>query len=330
MIRLNNRLDPPDRFLQHVQLGMRQPEKLLGLARSGQRPEPLPTSSGHDDGNALHCYHSERAEAQYPSSMPTKARERAKTYPVEELVERLEAVYGETPYTVRFDPMEELVCCILSQHTSDANSFPAFARLRAAYPTWEEVVDAGPEKIADVIRAAGLANQKSKGIIRCLQEIKKRTGDYSLEHLRSMPMLEARDWLVSLPGVGPKTASIVLCFALGMEAIPVDTHVYRVSWRIGLIPEGIGETKAHDLLLRVVPAKYAFRFHMACIHHGRATCKAPLPICAKCPVTHMCRWYREGGARRALPASRQGMRNEVQSHRPEGDATNGDATAEPS
>ena len=230
--------------------------------------------------------------------MPSGARAKLKTKRVEELVPRLEAIHGETPYVARFDPTDELVSCILSQHTSDANSFPAFFRLKQKYKSWGKVVAAGPEKIADVVRSAGLANQKSKSIINCLLEIKCRTGDYHLDFLKDMPLRQARDWLVSLPGVGPKTASIVLCFALGMPAIPVDTHVYRVSWRLGLIPEGIGENKAHDLLLDIVPPHLAFRFHMALIHHGRAVCKAPLPKCDECILKDECKWYLSGGPKR--------------------------------
>ena len=198
----------------------------------------------------------------------------------------------------RFDPMEELVSCILSQHTTDASSFPAFTKLRETFSDWHDVVDAGPERLADVIRGAGLANQKSKNIIGTLALIKERTGDYSLESLRALSTIEARSWLMSLPGVGPKTASIVLCFAMGREAIPVDTHVYRVSWRLGLIAEEVGENKAHDLLMKFVPGDLAFRYHTALIQHGRMVCKAPLPLCEACPVTDRCRWFKVGGPRK--------------------------------
>jgi endonuclease-3 len=222
------------------------------------------------------------------------------------VVDRLEAQYGRAQVTDRSDPVEELVACILSQHTSDANSVPAFERLHAKYPDWQDMVDAGEAKVADVIRAAGLANQKAKSIISCLKEIKTRMGEYSLEHLRTMPMIEARDWLTSLPGVGPKTASIVLCFSLGMESIPVDTHVYRVAWRIGLIGEKTNAVQAHDELLKVVPPGLAFRFHMALIEHGRQVCKAPTPLCEKCVVTDLCRWFWQGG-----PAKTKKMRKQV-------------------
>lgn len=211
------------------------------------------------------------------------------------LVERLELAYGAPRFISRFDPMEELVSCILSQHTTDAKSFPAFTRLRESFPAWQDVVDAGWEELAKVIRNAGLANQKAKNIIGSLEEIRTRTGEHSLEVLRAMSMPEARAWLQSLPGVGPKTASIVLCFSFGMGAIPVDTHVYRVAWRLGLIKEGIGEPKAHDALLKRVPAEYAFRFHTTLIQHGRLTCRAPLPRCEVCTVQDLCPWLAKGG-----------------------------------
>lgn len=223
--------------------------------------------------------------------MPQAAPSRRRRFPVTELVARLEEAYGRPRMISRFDPMEELVSCILSQHTSDANSFPAFTRLRETFRDWERVAAATPAELADVIRGAGLANQKSKSIQACLAEIKGRTGDYSLEVLRDLPMDEARKWLISLPGVGPKTAAIVMCFAFGLPAIPVDTHVYRVSWRLGLILEGIGEAKAHDELLHIVPGDLAFRFHVALIQHGRKVCRAPKPHCEQCSVTDLCRWY---------------------------------------
>jgi len=211
------------------------------------------------------------------------------------LTKRLEAAYGKPPKMPRFDPMDELVSCILSQHTSDANSFPAFYKLKAKYPTWQQVVSAGPEKIATVIRNAGLANQKSKSIISALKEIRRKNSEYSLDNLKKLKPNEAREWLEELPGVGPKTASIVLCFSLGMDVVPVDTHVFRVAWRIGLIKKEVGEAKAHDLLQKKVPKGLSYRVHMAFIAHGRAACKAPLPHCPQCPVTDQCAYFKKGG-----------------------------------
>lgn len=207
------------------------------------------------------------------------------------LVDELEILYGKSRRIARFDPMEELVSCILSQHTTDATSFPTFTRLRETYADWGDVVQAGPEALAGVIRKAGLANQKSKSIIGALSAIKERYGAYSLEPLRQMDLLQAREELMALPGVGPKTASIVLCFSFGKGAIPVDTHVFRVGWRLGLFEKKIGEGKAHDVLLSLVPADLAFRFHVALIQHGRKVCRAPKPSCSECPLRSSCAYF---------------------------------------
>lgn len=228
---------------------------------------------------------------------------------VRETIESLEAIYGKPRMINRFDPMDELVSCILSQHTSDANSFPTFTRLKEAYPEWQDLLDAGRENVANTIRSAGLANQKSKSIVECLEQIKQKTGGFSLDFLRDLPMVEARAWLMDLPGVGPKTASIVLCFSLGMEAIPVDTHVFRVSWRLGIIDQAIGESKAHDALLKVVPEGFSFRLHTSFIQHGRMTCKAPLPICESCVLSDRCNWYKVGGPEKRRNELMRGRKN---------------------
>lgn len=223
---------------------------------------------------------------------------------IERLLSDLETLYGRPRFVPRFDPVEELVSCILSQHTADANSFPAFTRLRETYPDWQAVVDAGPEAVAEVVRQAGLANQKARSIVGALKAIRERVGSYSLDHLRDLPMEEARAWLMDLPGVGPKTASIVLCFSFGMGAIPVDTHVFRVGWRLGLYDRKIGEAKAHDALLRLVPPGLAFRFHTTLIQHGRHLCSAQKPTCDRCPVRDRCAWFLSGGPESAARPKR--------------------------
>lgn len=226
-----------------------------------------------------------------------------------DLIEALEARYGTADPHPRYEPVDELISCILTQHTTDATAFPAFDRMKARFPSWEQVVAAGESEIANLIRTVGLANQKARNILACLREIHARNGGYHLENLQTLPPLEARSWLMELPGVGPKTASIVLSFAFGMDVIPVDTHVYRVSWRLGLISEGCGENRAHDLLLDLVPGRMAFRYHVALIRHGRETCKAPIPLCEACNVRGSCAWLKSNGPakrRKEMSANRKG------------------------
>ncbi len=188
--------------------------------------------------------------------------------------------------------MEELISCILSQHTSDSNSFPAFTRMRATVPSWEETAKMPVDALADIIRGAGLANNKAKLIQACLNEIHARLATFSLDFLEELDEDAARQWLLSLPGVGPKTAAITLSFALGRHAIPVDTHVYRVSRRLGALPLGVSENDAHPLLEKWVEQGDAFRYHVLLIQHGRKVCKAPTPDCGACPLTDICKAYR--------------------------------------
>lgn len=215
--------------------------------------------------------------------------------PIGEALDRLETIYGRPRMINRFTPMDELISCILSQHSSDANSFPAFTHLVSNTSGWAEIESMPVEALSDLIRGAGLANQKAKNIQGTLRMIRERHGDYSLEPLRALSTDAARDWLESMPGVGPKTAAIVLCFAMGRDAIPVDTHVFRVSWRLGVICEEIGEHKAHNELRRIVPSQDAFRYHTTLIQHGRNLCRAPIPECEPCPLRGACWWRRQDG-----------------------------------
>jgi endonuclease-3 len=167
---------------------------------------------------------------------------------------RLEAIYGRPVWQPRMRPIEELVHCILSQHTSDVNSFRAFEALRRAYPDWEAVLQAPEEELARVIRSGGLARQKARRIQAVLRRIRDERPDWKLEAiLESLSDEEARAYLMRLPGIGPKCAAIVLCFALGRALLPVDTHVFRVSWRLGLIERRLGPDRAHDVLQDLVP-----------------------------------------------------------------------------
>jgi len=213
---------------------------------------------------------------------------------IREITARLETRYGVAEWTPRWNPEEELISCILSQHTSDVNSLRAFERLRQKYPTWEEVIDAPTDELADTIRCGGLADSKAPRIQAVLRQIRAQEGSVCLARLKTMSDSEARDYLTRLPGVGPKTAAIVLCFALGRPVIPVDTHIFRVSWRLGLIEKRVGEAKAHDVLQAMIPQDIIYRFHVALIRHGRAVCKAPTPRCRECPLTDLCAYYRPG------------------------------------
>lgn len=210
---------------------------------------------------------------------------------VARILSRLEARYFVPAWFARQDPLDELLSCILSQHTSDVNSWRAFARLREAFPTWEDVLAAPVESVAEAIRCGGLADSKAPRIQAVLRRIQEEHGRITLDSLAAMPDEEARVYLMSLPGVGPKTAAIVLCFALLRPVLPVDTHVFRVAWRLGLIEKKIGEAKAHDALQALIAPELVYRFHVALIMHGRQVCKAPTPRCEDCPLTDLCRYY---------------------------------------
>jgi endonuclease-3 len=222
---------------------------------------------------------------------------------------------GRTPTTSthgELAPVDQLVCTILSQNTTDSTRDRAFANLKAAFPDWREVPDRPTDEIEGLIRVCGLANQKAPSIQRALRAVRDRTGDaseLSLDFLRQMGVEDARAWLTAINGVGIKTASIVLLFGLGMNALPVDTHVLRVSGRLGLIPLGTNAERAHRLLEAIVPPADYMAFHLALIHHGRTVCRARTPSCGQCPLTDLCDWFAEAtsaGAPIKPPPARPG------------------------
>jgi len=201
---------------------------------------------------------------------------------------RLSKRFGPLEPPRRTDPLEELILTVLSQHTSDLNAGRAFEALRDAFPMWEDVVRAEPERVADVIRSGGLANTKAPRIQQILREIRERQGRYDLSFLRRRSDEEAREYLTSLPGVGPKTAAVVMSFSLGRAAMPVDTHVHRVSGRLGLIPPKTSADKAHRLLEDLVPPELRTSLHVGLIRLGREICKAGRPRCEECPLVDLC------------------------------------------
>ena len=197
---------------------------------------------------------------------------------------RLAPVYGWPRHTPSGDPLSELILTVLSQNTADTNSGRAFNAMLRRYASWKAVAQAPGDELIDTIRLGGLAPQKGPRIQAILRAVFERSADGDLSFLSSMPLEEARSWLRSLPGVGPKTAACVLLFSLGLPALPVDTHVERVAKRLGLIAEKATAEQAHQLLEAVVaPADY-YPFHMLLIKHGRRTCAARRPACGRCPL----------------------------------------------
>jgi endonuclease III len=205
-----------------------------------------------------------------------------------EIVARLRPLYGKPEWRPHGDATAELVLTLLSQNTSDVNSGRAFSRLLQRLPDWQSVLDAPLAEVEDAIRPGGLAPTKAPRLHAMLAEIKSRTGGFDLSFLKKMPDDEARDWLRSLPAVGPKTAACVLLFGLGKPGLPVDTHVFRVAGRLGLVPEKLNPEKAQTVLEDLVPPAQHFGFHILLIRHGRHTCTARAPACRRCPLLPNC------------------------------------------
>ena len=222
--------------------------------------------------------------------------------------------YGPQSWERRLDPVSELILTILTQNTADVNAEKAYEALRAAYPSdrvaeehkpgigwggdglstapppdWSAVEHAPLPELIDVIRPGGLAPQKAPRLQATLQRIREERGSYDLEFLATMPVLEARDWLTSIDGIGKKTASIVLAFCFGAPVMAVDRHVERVSKRVGLIPEKATADQAHDLFLELVDGEHMYAAHVLLIHHGRAICHAQNPAHEICPLRDRCR-----------------------------------------
>lgn len=215
-----------------------------------------------------------------------------------EIHDRLAEAYGLPTWDLNrdADPVGALVNTILSQNTNDHNRDIAYQQLRDRFPTWEFVRDASEEAIIEAIRPAGLAPTKGPRIKEALMTIAERQGEISLDFLRDWPLEKARAWLLDLNGVGPKTAAIVLLFSMGRPAFPVDTHVHRVTQRLGLIPTSTSREKAHDLLEMIVPEELYYPFHLNIIEHGRTICSARKPECERCMLPDTCRYYRENRA----------------------------------
>jgi endonuclease III len=188
----------------------------------------------------------------------------------------------------RLDPVEELILTVLSQNTSDVNRDRAYASLTARFRSWQEVLDAPTEEVADAIRPGGLANTKAPRIQAILRAIEEREGRVDLGFLHRMTDGEVREYLQTLPGVGPKTAACVLAFSLERPAIPVDTHVFRTAVRLGWVPEKAGVERAHQIMDELVPPAIRVSMHVGLIRLGRQICKPGRPRCEECPLQKLC------------------------------------------
>ncbi len=210
-----------------------------------------------------------------------------------EVYHRLLKKYGEPSWGNELPILDELVSTILSQNTNDINRDRAFTQLRRHFPTWERVRDAGAEEVIAAIRPAGLANQKGPRIQNILRQITAERGSLELEFLREMPADEAKSWLLQFVGVGPKTASIVLLFSLGKDAFPVDTHIQRVTGRIGLRPEKMTNEQAHRHLAELFPPETYKVAHLNIIRLGREVCHPRKPACEVCVLQSLCDYYQK-------------------------------------
>lgn len=236
------------------------------------------------------------------------------------VLDRLAESSGRPVWQHRLEPVSELILTILTANSADINAEVAFGALREKYPSaptpegvslepqffpgwggvglpdlpppdWSAVEAAPIAELTDVIRPGGLANQKAPRIQAALGALRANGGGYSLEFLRDKPALEARDWLSAIPGIGKKTASVVLLFSFEKPLMPVDRHVFRVSQRVGLIPPKSDPDEAHDYFLAMLAPGQMYETHVSLIGHGRRTCHAQRPDCEHCPIAPRCRYF---------------------------------------
>ena len=211
------------------------------------------------------------------------------------------AMYGEPPFEASEDPLEELIGTILSANTNDANSGRAFAQLKEAFGgDWDAVRTAPLERIKEAIRPAGMYNQKGPAIVRTLEAIRlaaleTERGEYDLRFLADLPVDEALAFLVALPGVGYKTASIVLLFCFNGAAFPVDTHIQRISQRLGISGRKANPDKIRLIWEALLPPQTFYPLHINLIRHGRQTCQALRPRCELCALQDHCDYFRGEG-----------------------------------
>lgn len=208
--------------------------------------------------------------------------------PVRYIIQNLERAYGVPENKRRSDPLDMLIQIVLSQATSDANSHRTFAALKKRFPTWEGALRARASTIAETIRLGGLANQKAAVIKSLLRQIKDERGALDLDFLHGLLPEEAVDYLSQFRGIGPKTIACTLLFACRKEVFPLDTHIFRVLRRVGLIPQKCTDARAHEIMNAIVPAGKFYSFHVNLIRHGRTLCRPRDPLCERCPIVEYC------------------------------------------
>jgi endonuclease-3 len=219
----------------------------------------------------------------------SESSEKAYQEKIQQIRQRLMAAFGKPEWRDPLPPVDELVSTILSQNTNDINRDVAFEKLRATFPDWESVMNSPTNEVIEAIRTAGLANQKGPRIQGALQEIAAYTGgEIDLSFLQDLPAENARQWLMNVKGVGPKTAAIVLLFSMGIPAFPVDTHIYRLTGRIGLRPTNLNVEKTHTYLEERIPEDAFYDLHLNLIRLGREVCGARKWHCYRCPIEDLC------------------------------------------
>ncbi|GAB3529195.1 endonuclease III [Pontibacter brevis] len=209
--------------------------------------------------------------------------------------ELLNEAYKRLELNSRRDPMHELVSTMLSHRTNHADEVKAYYTMLERFGDWEGVMNADVDELADAVQTTRYPGQKAPQIQQTLRTIKEKRGEININFLKDMPVEEAMDWLTNLPGVGLKTATLLLLFNFKKPVLPVDTHVFRVSQRVGLIGAKVTANKAHELLLRMLPqdAVELFNFHKHLFWHGQRICTFYSPKCEECVLNSICNYYQD-------------------------------------
>ncbi len=220
-----------------------------------------------------------------------KEKNNKKISRINNIIRNLSKVYGMPEWKPRLKPLDELIFTVLTQNTSDLNAEKAFLKLKSL-GSWKNILETSDSKIAKLIKSGGMSNIKSKRILGILNEIKKRNKKLDISFLSELTLNDARQWLTSIDGIGPKTASVLLSFSFNMPAIPVDTHVHRVSKRLELITNKTNAEDAHYILEKLVEDKKKYSFHVLLINHGRKKCYARNPKCKECILNKICNYQK--------------------------------------